>query len=187
MSVGDSFAFATRPFDQLGDLGMPAGYWAVYGEVVSDETGGTRTLTHLFQVLPGISNSNFYSIEQVDAHDLAGEGEFVIETTGMDAIFPEFQGAASNAHFWRINLTDVSLTGPQIFAMNLTNSVDVRGLFLGQPSRNPSLSALLIATIDNPAGNNFNFNCKIQGYFWAPGAMNTPGGLKRPPNGLFSY
>jgi len=184
VSVGAAFDFVTRPFQFAGELGFPAGIWAVAGEVAQDESGGSRTLTHLFQVLPGISNSNFYNIEQIDAYDSSGNPVWALETTGMDAVFPT-QNAAFNSRFWRHALIDISATGPQVVAEAWVDSASRAPLFLGQPSRNPSLSALLIATIDNEALNPGTFYCRIQGYYWGPGAMNTPGGLKRPNESLW--
>jgi len=184
VSVGAAFEFVTRPFATRGDIGYPAGMWAVLGSVTQDESGGTRTLTHLFQVLPDISNSNFYNIEQIDAYDSSGQGRWALETTGMDALFLGQQDAAANSRFWRLGLIDISAAGPQVFASELVDAA-WRPLFLGQPSRNPSLSALLIATLDNEALNPGTFYCRIQGYFWAPGAMNTVGGLKRPEWSLY--
>lgn len=184
MSVGALFEFVHRPFLTAGDIGMPAGMWAAQGVVEGDLSLGTRTLTHAFQVIPTSSNSNFYSLDQIYMSDVSLNDEAVIETTGLDVLFPK-EGPTLSARFWRVALNSVVGTGPLLSVTSLGGSI-VPKIFLGQPSRDPSLSALLIASIANNGADEDGFVCFLQGYFWSPGAMNTPGGLKRPIDGLYS-
>jgi len=184
MSVGASFEYALRPFASDFLPGSPGGIWGLNGEVEGDASGGVRSLTHLFQVLPTIQNSNFYSIEQVDVSDtLTTQTQIILQANGMDAIWPGQQTAALNQVFRRMQLTDISgIGGPQV-ASKRWEQVASRPWFIGQPSRNPSLSALFVATVDN--ADSEVLRVRLQGYWWPPGAMNEVGGLKRPLGSIF--
>lgn len=184
MSVGATFEYQLLPFAAENVPGNPGGLWAINGEVEGDASGGTRSLTHLFQVLPGISNSNFYSIEAMDMSDTDLTSIVcVVQANSMGAIFPGQQTAALNQRFRRIILTSVAaIGGPQVTLPNWERHL-VTPWFLGQASRNPSLAGLLVATVQNTDGE--AFRCRLEGYWWPPGAMNAVGGLKRPLGSLY--
>lgn len=180
MSVGALFEFYHRPYASGGDIGFPAGIWVADGQVTGDGLGGTRSIVHAFQVLPGISNSNIYSLEQVDANDVGLKTEWTLVVGGMDQHAPGASLITPRNTFYRFTLNDVSNTGPVLSC----TSPNVQSVFLGQPSRNASFSALLTATIEDAVAED-TFSVKLQGYFWTPGAMNTTGGLKRPPFSIY--
>jgi len=184
MSVLGSFSYQLRPFAAEREPGNPGGLWALGGTVQGDVSGGVRSLTHLFQALPSISNSNFYSIEQISIQDTAVEiTQAILQVNSMDAIFPNLAGAATNQKFWRVTMVDVSFAGgPQVSCLEWERQRQTPW-FLGQASRNPSLAALLVVTVPNSDGE--RITCTVQGYWWPPGAINDEGGLKRPVGSLF--
>jgi len=184
MSVLGSFNYVLRPFAAERLPGNPGGMWALGGQVIGDVSGGVRSITHLFQALPGISNSNLYSIEQIEISDTGVEStQVILQVNSMDAIFPGLASSATTQKFWRMTMVDVSAVGgPQVSCLEWERQRQTPW-FLGQPSRNPSLASLLVCTAVNSDGSRMVIN--IQGYWWPPGAMNEIGGLKRPVGSLY--
>jgi len=184
MSVASTMEYQLRPFAAERIPGNPGGLWAVHGVVVGDASGGVRSMTHLFQALPTISNSNFYSIEQIQINDTNVETTAVIlQINSMDAIFPRFELAANTQRFWDIPMVNIAIPGgPQVSAMEWDRQRQTPW-FVGQASRNPSLAALMVLTTANNDG--ARINATVQGYWWPPGAMNEEGGLKRPVGSIY--
>jgi len=181
MSIIRIANFFRRPWTQVAwGPGGPAGLWTLAGASEGDASGGDATWLHTFSTA-GIStqDTNFYSIEQVMfTTSTAATRQTTVEIANMDIdVLP----ATATPIVSRYLFDTVSDGNDGVVPATQINPK----IFIGRWRDRALGGAGTIAIRSANPGAAATYDVKVQGYWWGPGAMNAPGGLIRPPNGIY--
>jgi len=173
-----AWAFPTVP-------GLPDGYWTIGGDDVGDASGGSMVWQHFFaQPSSGFGDpSSFFSIEQMVMSvtiDLDRLVQIVISGMDQNTQVPT-STSTGVVCIYTVPLTADGISSASIRPDQGVNSKIWVGRFAGVT---PGDSGLINLTTPNPTATD-SFRVKLQGFFWGPEAMNAPGGLQRPVNGIY--
>jgi len=159
--------------------GLPQGIWAGAVRVVGNASGGEANAQINFALATMASlNPNHYSLEQFQVEDGGGaDVEYQIITSNMAAPFAIDGSQGLRFTVPALDITGLVDTGPEVNKMVLP-----RGIYLGR-QRLPGVAASIVAQRTNTLNVVTSFT--VMGYFWEPGALNSPGGLKKPADGLW--
>lgn len=189
MTLNQSFLFQRRQWSTpqglaLGDQGLPAGHWSCSGASEGDASGGDVTFQHIFSSpANNLGDSNLYSIEQIcmNTTDNTPTGA-LLEIRGMD------RGVGSvsipDDPVDRIYALDYDSINAAITqrAMSRPNGYKI---WVGRYQGIPTDLGDMRWRMQN-VGATESFNVAIYGYYWTPGAVNAPGGLRKPPGDIYA-
>ncbi len=164
-----------RPFSGSLDPRYPLGLWLASVSITGDATGGDKQASVMFASAFQEHNRNFYSLEQIGMQD----GSPVDQRASMSTDNMDSDGSAPLTH--QITLDMLTNEGGNS-AITPAASEAIRGLFLGR-QRLAGQVAQLNFRLDNV--NTVILDVSVQGYYWGPRSILAPGGLQRPPLGLY--
>ena len=176
-------AWATPQIVLGGDQGLPLGYWTATAESEGDGSGGDLTFQHIFSAPSnGLGDSNLYSIEQVMIRTtLSGLSSMELVIQGMDPGTgdPSLPTTPVDCHY----AVDLDVTDQAVAtrAMSRPNGYKI---WVGRYDGIPTDFGDMRLRGDNP-GVSDKSGCKFQGYFWAPGAINSPLGIRKPQGDIY--
>lgn len=182
MTVSQDFPVTRRPFSPGTGPGLPIGYWAGHSGVLGDASGGAIHNIFRFAQLLSPGSSLIYSLDELrvsSTFNLVGATLVgLMEVLSMD--FLPLNGGTGGQFTW------TQLIMPAIGAQRNGNAMTLgsfnQAIFLGAAI--PSTSARLLFEIENNVGQTLSVKCG--GYYWEAGAINAPGGLRRPIDGLYA-
>jgi len=182
MSITSTMRYYTRPFNQDPFIGSPGGLWVAVGEVTGDASGGKRQLN--WNVTgPNNVNALYYSLEDLLCSDDAAGVRASMTIRGLDPTpFPDLGSITRSYAIALVPITDqigFSQSVPAIGSFNARPN-----LFMGRPATDPIVSNQL--SFDIPNSNTDVWFVRVSGYWWWQGAINAPGGFRKPPDGLYS-
>jgi len=177
VSVLGEGTIRARPYAGFEAPGLPTGVWAALVTVTGDATGGVRTALINFSIQGTIGGGNLFSLEQLSIADGANVSKLVqCEFVNMDGLAP------TGAPFRNEFLYQLTLGPAASRAVRSPSQVSPLPIFAGIPRKGFSGSFSTVAVnVDAEV-----LQVEAQGYVWAPRSLNTDGGLRRPPSGLFS-
>lgn len=181
MSLTIAMGFTRRSWNVAPLPGYPAGLWVAASSSEGDASGGQLVFQHIFaSPSAGLGDQNFYNIEQINVSTDVNAGDDVdLQITDMDPV--------SLAPFTDTNVSlfyNLPISAGQVNAgiqplQGLTVPIWV-GRFAGPPTA----TGLMNLHFANPTASN-TARAKVQGYFWEAEAMNAPGGIRRPVDGIY--
>jgi len=176
MAVTVTFRVETRPWRGYDDPSLPAGSWFAEGSAPGDGTGGALTVDLLFKFSGQALNGNLFNLEAMSIFAIPGTvTSCVVSTARLDFLSPS--RPAAGKLFVVPLLLGLTGAGSASGLQELNSPV-----FLGAAVEAANTAALRFQT-DNGVGSLLNINAG--GYFWEPRSLLAPGGLNRPPNGLY--
>ena len=181
MSITRALKFVRRPWNTPQLPGLPDGYWVAAGSAVGDASGGEFTWQHIWaQPSTGLGDpSSFFSVEQWSMTvNIATDRVVEVLVSGMDpdtGIAPD----VTHSYFLIFRL----LAGVNNCALADDGGANQK-LWIGRYGDPSTGAGVLNLATPNTTASNF-FRVKVQGFYWGPGAMNAPGGIIRPPNGIY--
>jgi len=169
---------AIRPFRGYEDPGLPQGFWHFRLAALGDATGGQLSVAIRFQIVGRPSPSQLWSLDQLMINSTTSSTAISarLQVVNMDQV-PAMGSTGALSDTYSMELS------PDTFGVALRRQLCQLPLFVGQPIDN-NLNAGL--QIDVPNVNALSLNVRAQGYFWGPGAINAPGGVRRPVDGLYA-
>lgn len=178
MSVFGTFRVDTRPYSGYMDPGLPIGSWIAQAGIAADASGGILRMTFLFELEGGVRISELYNIEQLSVDNTGGTGKTALLTTvNMDNLAQTRQASPQKWQFATIGGagTDSAITLQPGAGLPL---------WLGAPAvDSPAGDKGFAITFSNTDG--LLYAATIQGYFWGPRSVLSPGGPRRPVEGFF--
>lgn len=183
MAIIRALRFIRRPWSlPIIDLGLPAGYWVAAGSDVGDASGGVMTWQHIFAApASGVGDaSSLFSIEQVAMMLTTTGAAPTVELTvlGMDGEVLDGTGNPFT-HGYTFQLVDNGTSE----ALPMRDSAIP--IWLGNHAGRPTTVSVINFIAGNPTAA-VTFRCKVQGYFWAPGAINATFGIRRPQGSIYT-
>lgn len=164
--------------------GFPLGVWSAADDDEGDATGGDITFQHIFRnTSNNLGDTNLYNIEHImvasqDLLQVAAQ----LTINGMDT-----GGLAPNFPHRPVD---------RVYSMNLFNTDSTTGfinarhaiecttpIWVGTYNGVETDLGDMIVGLDNI--DSIRVTVAVYGYYWAPDAVNAPGGIQRPPNGLW--
>lgn len=162
--------------------GFPTGVWTASADDEGDASGGQITFQHIFRnTSNNLGDNQLYNIEHVMCHSQGVIRNFLaVRITGMDpgtgqVSTPE---PIDRQYNLPLNLHDDGLSLLALDAREGTVPIWV-GTFSGPDTDFGDVRMAL----DNE--DSTRVQVALYGYYWAPAAVNAPGGIQRPPNGLW--
>lgn len=182
MTVSQDFPITRRPFRGDPRPGSPIGIWASHSGVLGDATGGFLRNIVRFQQILSPATSLLFSLDELvigtNFNTLGNTLAGLMEVLGMD-LLP--QNGSTGAQ-----LTIYPFTLIPFGAQRIGNGLDINSirlpLYLGQPIK--LASSRLLFEIANEVAQILSI--KAGGYYWEAASINTPGGPRRPIDGLYS-
>jgi len=179
VSVETSITVRYRPwaYNQV-DKALPSGVWYAQGAVIGDATGGHAEVEIVLNAASVRRSGFLYSLElSLPTTTQAGDKTFRMNSLNLDVLGPGLTNPIQKA-FVQFMDNNGSVENPNAAAQ-------VRdmhpSLFLGGQGGTATAAALQ-GQIDNVDTETFGWYAT--GYVWNPEAMNAPGGLRRPFNGV---
>jgi len=172
MTVLVTTQVSLRRFSGFQEPGLPAGFWFATASALGDATGGVNSIRFLFQVAGSPAPSLMWSLDQLNTHTTGVEPSVRLQVANMDQV----PGSLDLGAVYNIRQDGV------VFGAQIRDARALVPLFLGQPIDNDFNSGLVF-DITNVAAQ--TLTAKVQGYYWTPGAINSVGGPRRPPDGLY--
>lgn len=166
----------SRIFSGWADPALPTGYWLSTGTVTGDGTGGDESVQFDFAKATGQRNSQFYSLEEVTAFQVAN-GTLAL---GMLIANMDTQALGGTGIRMAVQLTADQAGFGSMLGIERSS---FRGIFLGRQTA-PSSAAGISFSMDNV--DTVVLIVKIGGYVWSARSAAVPGGPQRPPSGLYS-
>lgn len=185
MTIFQTSPISLRPFRAYADPGLPAGYWVVHVGILGDASGGAAQQFLEFSRVGTSRPSQMYSLEalvidqSINPQSEPFDSYALMEILRFDQL-PAQGGTGAQFWWYGLHLKDI---GGQRIGAAIQQEAGYLPIFLGAPDKQLLGSFILIEH------NNFNgaiFSVKAEGYFWNPGAINAPGGPRRPIDGLYS-
>jgi len=168
-----------RPFRGALDPGLPTGIWIVQSSVLGDAGGGLLSFDVLFKdgSLPVPESSLMYNLEQINLFTTGGgNSDISLNPANWDEISPGATGSVVTV--FHVLLQDVGSIAQG--AGLATNGMPLPWFF-GQVRKNTTNTILRISMTNSV----LSLACKAEGYVWGPGAINAPGGPRRPEDSLY--
>jgi len=167
-------------YDEV-DKGLPSGVWFAQGAIIGDASGGHAEVAILLNAGAAGRSGQLWSIE-VSMPTVAADTQdrvFRMNSINLDAIGPGQGNPIQKAYTQIMDQVSGGIDNPRsaVAAENL-----FPGVFLGSQSASNS-PATLQGQTDNI--DTLTFAWYASGYVWSPGAVNAPGGLRRPLGGVF--
>jgi len=177
MSVIAVAQVSVRPFSGFVDPGLPVGFWFATAQALGDASAGLNSVAFRFQDTGAPAPSLYWSLEQLNINISDPNVQNCrLQIANMDNV----PGSLNFAINFALNLTTFDLGGG---AAILTRDLAFLPLFLGNPVDN-GLSSGLQIDVDNTLA--ATVTAKVQGYFWGARSVTSPGGLRRPIDGLYA-
>lgn len=181
MSITQLLTFTRRQWSMPQDPGRPSGHWIAAGTDEGDGTGGTFTWQHIFaQPSSGLGDPHsLYSIEQLMmTQSILAANDCLLQILNMDVgSGPLVEGGIPCLYQFDME-KDGSLNA-SLPAVQVNTRIWV-GRFAGRPTD----AGQVTVVTDNPGAADV-FRVKLQGYWWSPEAVNAPGGLRLPRDGIY--
>ena len=175
MTISGTTRLAFLPFNSPPGP-FPAGMWTSQQTVIMDASGGEAIITHEVVLLSEPFSALMLTIEQLTLDDArTTEQNWLLEAIG----FEEHNPVGNN------NLIIALRSRATVGTVTALEPADMlrKPLFLGRCDRTSGQNSAISIRTDNTNG--FSIRDALWGYYWTPGAMNTPGGPQRPPGSLF--
>jgi len=183
MSIAHTTRFTRHAWAMPDVPGLPSGVWTASNDNEGDATGGLITFQHIFRNQSNnLGDNQLYNIEQVmiASQDPAQSGA-KLTIRGMDPGTgqPSSPNPIDRVWFYDLANTD-SLSGFQNATPPDETTIPV---WVGTYSGPDTALGDVIVALENV--DSVRVLVAIYGYYWAPSAVNAPGGIQRPPNGLW--
>ncbi len=189
MSIAQSFLFQRRQWSTPqaltpGDLGLPAGYWSCSGQDEGDGSGGDMTFQHIFSnPINGLGDGNLYSIEQLTiSSTVSNTSSMLLQINGMDSGTGRVATPDDPVDREYLIDMDISSQATNVRAISRPNGYKI---WVGRYQGLPTDLGDMILRVSNPTGSD-TIAAVIQGYYWTPGAVNAPGGIRKPIGDVFA-
>lgn len=176
MSVTATGSLKTRPYSGFIEKGLPVGIWTGEVQVVANGTGGTSIARINFQEATLSRFYWFLSLEQLMIKSVnAADFTLRMRTQNLDENF-------SNDPVWGIRMQAIEVSTPNSAIEHSDANMFLKATFLGRVrfKETTSFIAWDMANVNGEV-----LTVLAQGYIWEPDAVNAPGGLRRPAQGLY--
>lgn len=180
MSVIQSIMAIIRPFMGFEDPGLPTGVWMGRVSSLGDGTGGLNRARIEFQASGG-RTGQYFSLEQIMCRStrVTVADNLRFQISNMDPfILGQSNGAFADTYLIPIQQNVAAFA----MVMNLATA-GLLPLFLGTPDADGNSAGVSIED-DNVVATSVDF--RAQGYVWGPRSVLSPGGLRRPIDGLYA-
>lgn len=184
MSLALSTRFTRHSWAMPAVPGFPLGVWSASNDDEGNNTGGVLSFQHIFRnTSNGLGDTNLYNIEHVMASSMdAGNTGCKLTINGMDPgtgqlTFPP--RPIDRVYMYPMVPDDTGV----LFRSSIEPSKGTVPIWVGTydgPDTDLGDMLLSFQNIDSA-----RIVVAVYGYYWAPGAVNAPGGIQRPPNGLW--
>jgi len=175
MTISGTTRLAFLPFRSPGGA-FPDGIWTSQLTVIGDASGGDVVLVHDVITLTEPFSALMLTLEQLTVDD--GESSargYLLQAIG----FEEHNPIGNNNLLINFVTVDgvgsVSCLGPEGLLR--------KPVLFGRCDRTSGQDSSISVRTPNVDGG--SFRDALWGYYWGPGAMNEPGGPRRPPGSLF--
>jgi len=176
MSVATNFRVDYRPGSSFADPGLPSGIWWGDGTRVGDASGGFQRVGLLFQLANDPLSSRLFTVESVMIRINADTDlPAALATVNMGNLV---QGRPMTVRLWVHNLV-----GDGDANSGIESGLPRRPLWLGAAVE-VGQQGELRATVANQ-GALVSLDFWASGFMWEPGALNSPGGVRRPLENIF--
>ena len=175
MTISGRTRLVFLPFRSPGGP-FPAGIWTSQLTLIMDASGGDAIVTHEVELLTEPFSALMLTLEQITLDDSVNAAtNYLLEAIG----FEEHNPIGNN------NVILILPTTPAPGSVDAVRPHDMllRPLFLGRADRTSGQNTEI--SIRGPNINGATIRDALWGYYWGPGAMNSPGGPQRPPGSLF--
>jgi len=185
MTIALSMRFTRHSWAMPPIPGLPSGVWSASADDEGDASGGLQTFQHIFRNNSNnLGDTNLYNIEHVMLTSAAaGVTSCRMTINGMDPGTGQLSSPNPVDRVYGFPVTDLELnTGFDRAILASGNSF--RPIWVGTYSGpDTDLGDMILATL-NPTASNRTI-VVVYGYYWAPSAVNAPGGIQRPANGIW--
>lgn len=183
MSIALSMRFTRHSWAMPQTPGFPQGVWSASADDEGDLSGGLISFQHIFRNQSNnLGDTNFYNIEHmmVATQDVAQQSARM-QINGMDPGTGQPATPLPVDRVYRLDLNDCDVGSG--FDSALNTNVTTHPIWVGTyAGPDTDLGDVIVAAqnIDS-----IRVLVVLYGYFWAPDAINAPGGIQRPANGLW--
>lgn len=183
MSIALSLRFTRHAWAMPPVPGLPTGVWSASGDDEGDASGGIISFQHIFRNAGNnIGDNQLYNIEHVmgTVQDFAQDA-MMLTINGMDPGTGQVATPLPVDRRYQFPLLDADVGAG--FVQAVPPTLGTVPIWVGTYSGlDTDLGDMIIAT-ENIDGS--RFIVVVYGYYWAPASVNAPGGIQRPPNGLW--
>lgn len=179
VSVEAEAVILWRPwlYDQV-DRGLPSAVWYAQGAVVGDVSGGHAEVVIVLNAAAATRTGRSWSVEvSLPTTTNAADAQFRVNSLNLDFIGQP--GQPIQKAFTQLLVADGNLENPVTACLVR----DIRPSFYLGAQGAATAAARLQGQFSNVDGKVFGWYAA--GFEWAPGAVNAPGGLRRPPGLVF--
>ncbi len=176
MSVAITARIDYRSGSAFADPGLPAGVWWGDAAIEGDASAGFASVQLLFQLSTVPFSARMFTLEAMGVTINAAVATVCrINTTNMGILVV---GRPMTARPWIHAMLSDGITNSA-----LPTGLPTRPVWLGPPS-DRTLTSDLRADVPNP-GAGVTLRFFASGFMWEPGALNAPGGVRRPLENIF--
>jgi len=182
MAVATVVGVERLPWGGSQERGLPSSIWRAVGQSTSDASAGANSLTFRFSLLGEPIAALLYSLEQIaiavqsSAADITGQ-----MTSTMGWRPAEFGGLAEFIH--RYTFTIFHDPTNLVAGLRPIDTHSIPPTILGGPHAEAPVDARVRVSIPNV--DTERLDVFMMGYVWDQLAISSPGGPRRPENGLF--
>jgi len=184
VSIAHSMRFTRHAWAMPQIPGFPLGVWSASDDDEGDATGGAITFQHIFRnTSNNLGDTNLYNIEHLfcGVQD-ATQDACRLTINGMDP--GTGQGSTSRPIDRVYTFSLIANDVPDALFIQSTRPRDSTvPIWVGTYDGPDTDLGDMIIALENKDGDRVSVG--VYGYYWAPGAVNAPGGIQRPPNGLW--
>lgn len=176
MSVAITARIDYRIGSAFADPGLPSGVWWGESSILGDASGGFANVQLLLQLAGDPLSARMFTVEQIMARINAATATQVrIATTNMGNLVTN---RPMTVRAW---VEPMISDGISNSATGL--SVPLRPIWLGAATTR-GVEGSIRGEIPNP-GVGVTLIVWMSGFMWEPGALNSPGGVRRPLENIF--
>jgi len=183
VSIAHSMRFTRHSWAMPNVPGFPTGVWSASADDEGDASAGIISFQHIFRnTSNNLGDTNLYNIEAVMcAAAVSTQNAIRLAINGMDPGTGQISTPLPIDRIYQYALESVDTGAGFTRALSaLQGNVPIWvGTYAGLDT---DLGDMTIA-LENSDGD--RVLTAVYGYFWSPDAVNAPGGIQRPPNGLW--
>lgn len=184
MSIAHTTRFTRHAWAFPPVPGLPSGVWSASNDDEGDASGGIISFQHIFRnTSNNLGDTNLYNIEQVVC---GTQNTFLtaarLTINGMDPGTGQVSSPRPVDRIFQYPLDDV-VTGSG-FQRAIPADKGTVPLWVGTYSGVDTDLGDMIFALGNPGGGS-RVIFAVYGYFWAPGAVNAPQGIRRPEGSIW--
>jgi len=184
MTINVSTRFTRHAWAMPAVPGLPSGVWTASHGSEGDASGGTLTFQHIFRNNSNnLGDTNLYNIEHVmvASANAANTGCRLL-INGMDPGTGQIATPLPLDRAYAFDLVDTDVVGGLVRA--IAPEKGTKPIWVGTYSGPDTDLGDMIISLVNPTGS-FLVHVVVYGYYWAPSAVNAPGGIRRPEGGIW--